>query len=197
MTREKLGSRDLAYALVLGMLWLFVQGQLTGASSPATTLSFVDDDRPALEFTLGDGPLPIARSLSVYASGTAELRISPPDEHFEVEFSHEELEAILREVREGMLLHYDDASLAAERQRLSNGRIVGTSADLDAPGITVRFRIVEESVNGRPIGTVDKTIQFKNAEYLARRFPTIREYRALAFLERVFFERVAAARSQR
>ncbi|MEO8276377.1 MAG: hypothetical protein ABI639_09160 [Thermoanaerobaculia bacterium] len=159
-------------------------------ASAKTTLAFVEDEAPALEISFQRRVYEAPISLSVYASGSGEISAPTQGLKFFIDISREELASFLSEIQAGDLLNYDEESLVVERVRLLDGHVLGVSED--TPAITLHFRLVEETAAGAPVRNLENTLSFRKAEYLASRFPTMRVYRSLAFIEKTFFSHLAA-----
>lgn len=156
------------------------------APSAHSFISFPDDDKPVFVMTSRGTMVPIDLSLTLYASGTAVIENSIRDGSEEVVLTLDEREAILRDIVDGDLLNYDAAALVREQDRISGLRNVGDSPNSDLAAFVVSMRVLQDGGRGTPLVEKAATVQIYGASRLAREFPFIRAYQALADLEKMF-----------
>lgn len=156
------------------------------AASPGASFTFPDDGEPVVVMTSRGTMVPITLSATLYASGTAVIENSIRDGSEEILLTIEEREAILRDILDGDLLNYDAAALVREQDRISGLHNIGDSPNSDLAAFVLRIRILQDEGRGAEPAEKAATVQIYGASRLAREFPSIRPYQALARLEKTF-----------
>ena len=145
--------------------------------------SFPPGREPVVVITSRSTQLPASLSLTLYASGTAVLQSSLREKTQELVLTFEERKRILDDISSGGLADYDEKALAAEQRRLSLGAQTGIGSDSEMPALSVEFRALRSRGPGLAPEKLSGAISLFGASGLAAKFPSIREYRALADLE--------------
>jgi hypothetical protein len=155
-------------------------------ASPGSSYTFPEDDKPVFVMTSRGTMVPMDLSFTLYASGTAVIENSIRAGSEEVVLTLEEREAILRDIVDGDLLNYDAAAFSREQDRISGLHNVGDSPNSDLAAFVVTMRVLQDDGRGAPKVERAATVHIYGASRLAREFPSIRAYRALADLEKIF-----------
>lgn len=155
-------------------------------ASPGSSYTFPEDDKPVVVMTSKGTMVPMDLSFTLYASGTAVIESSIREGSEEVVLTLEEREAILRDIVDGDLLNYDAAALLREQDRISGLHNVGDSPNSDLAAFVVSMRILQGDGRGGAMVERAATVRIYGPSRLAREFPSIRAYQALADLERIF-----------
>lgn len=155
-------------------------------ASPGSSYTFPEDDKPVVVMTSKGTMVPMDLSFTLYASGTAVIENSIREGSEEVVVTLEEREAILRDIVDGGLLNYDAAALRRQQDRISGLHNVGDSPNSDLAAFVVTMRLLQDDGRGAPMVERTATVQVYGASRLAREFPSIRAYQALADLEKMF-----------
>ncbi len=135
--------------------------------------------------------VPMDLSLTLYASGTAVIENSIREGSEEVVLTLEEREAILRDIVDGDLLNYDAEALSREQDRISGLHNVGDSPNSDLAAFVVSMRILQDDGRGGSMVEKAATVRVYGASRLAKEFPSLRAYQALADLEKIFGNQLA------
>lgn len=144
-----------------------------------------EENEPALVMRNLSGGVALVSQLQVYASGTAVLQTWLGERLVSEDSSvlpDGAIEGMLHAIAAGRLLDFDDAQVGEQVRRLSG------SPDPFAPSDSSYFVVkmaVEETTEGGSAVTRRKEISIQAPETLARRFPAIREYQALAQLKEI------------
>lgn len=184
----------LAILLILSAVktWSLPGPMLADArSSPGSSYTFPEDDKPVLVMTSRGTMVPVDLSLTLYASGTAVIENSIREGSEEVVLTLEEREAILRDIVDGDLLNYDAEALSREQDRISGLHNVGDSPNSDLAAFVVSMRILQDDGRGGSMVEKAATVRVYGASRLAKEFPSIRAYQALADLEKIFGNQLA------
>jgi hypothetical protein len=186
MTR---GTRIAIANLVVGAALAVV---LSGAKPlERKQLSFAEDDsQPVL--VIGDSGAMVMQAvfLNVYASGTAELEHWSGQRLLKREplrpLSFDEIEALLSLIVDGRLEKYDEAQLRGDVFKIYGYE--DPAPPRDSSYFSVKFIVEETGDSQAQPAVITKQIIIQAPDVLARAFPSIPEYRALAALKSRFFQ---------
>lgn len=189
-------SRNLKAVLALGAVTAFFFAYSTLAKSKKELGLAEGEAGPAFVLTDRSGGVAIATELELYASGTAVLKTWMGERLVEEESSlveYDVLAELLSAVAAGRLLEFDETRIGEQLRALSGS--ADPMAPSDSSVLIVKLKIEETSDNGlREVR--EKEIVIQAPETLARRFPSIREYQALARLKAVLTSYQSARRGQ-
>jgi hypothetical protein len=169
-------------------LAVFIAAVVAAQSAPRGTRYEFDDPegRPFLQMGYGGGSSPYLLSLQQYASGTAVLESSfngtPTGQAEVVPFSYDELESILSTIVNADLQDYDVKVIERKYEELARLEPSARGASLDSPVFVVEFFLRDTSLAKDGEESLHKRIILGEPHNLAKRFPTVREFKALAQL---------------
>jgi len=181
-------KRTLRWKEISLFLAVFIAAVFAAQSAPSGTRYEFDDPegRPFLQMGYGGGSTPYLLSLQQYASGTAVLESSfngtPTGQAEVVPFSYDELESILSTIVNADLQEYDQKVIEGKYEELARLEPSARGASLDSPVFVLEFFLREiPPAKGKEI-SVHRRITLGEPQNLAKRFPTVREFKALAQL---------------
>lgn len=192
-------KRSVVWSLLPLLLATFMATTFAAQAAPRGAHYEFDEPegRPFLQMGYGGGGSPYLLMLKQYASGTAELESSfngKSTARAEVApFSFEELEAILSTIVEADLQKYDVKMIESRYEELAKLEPSARGASLDSPVFILEFFLREISTGKQEEESLHRRIVLGEPHNLAKRFPTVKEFGALARLLQTYEEKRVAS----